>query len=89
MRDPTFITGFVTGIIATIVVAAVAGKVAALWNRLRQPFMPTTRPGRLPVEKGPSPVQEFLNWLGSVIMIATIIAIIGLLIWMVMNGESG
>lgn len=72
-----------------MVVAVIAGRVAALWNKLRQPFIPTTRPGRLPTEKGPSLVQEILSWFWSVIMLVATVGIIVLIVWMMMGGGDG
>lgn len=89
LRDPTFITGFFTGVVATILTAIVAGRIAAIWNRLRQPFQPTVKPGRLPTEKGPSLVQELVSWFWSVMMLVAAIGILVLIVWMMMGGEGG
>jgi len=80
-----FRSGFLWGLIAVGVVWLLWGlffRLYVQWLKMRQFFEPIKRPGRTPVETGPSPASIMLGCLWRIIVTVVVVVIgIVLLIW--------
>jgi hypothetical protein len=73
-RDATYRSGFVWGLITALVVGYVSKTVLYWWNRILQFFKPTKGPAD--PSKGPSPYAMFRQFLLSLLVVGSAIALL-------------
>jgi hypothetical protein len=82
--DEYFRSGFSAGVVLCIAAAIIWRLLFALnvqWNKIRQFFEPTKKPGKMPVELGPSPASMSLGCMGRIFITVFIIGVMILLVW--------
>ncbi len=82
--DEFFRSGFFTGIVFCVAVAILWRLLFATnvhWKKFRQFFEPTKKPGKMPVELGPSPARMALGCMGQVFLVLFVITLMILLVW--------
>ena len=84
-NDDHFRSGFIWGLLFVAIGWAIWAAFQWLyvqWLKMRQFFEPTKKPGRTPVETGPSPASIMLGCLWRILATLVFVAIaIALLIW--------
>jgi hypothetical protein len=81
-----FRAGFLWGLVAVAIGWLIYGMLAWLyvqWLKIRQYFEPVKRPGKTPVETGPSPASITLGCMGRTMVVTVVIATLILVaIWL-------
>jgi hypothetical protein len=75
-----FWTGVLVAFVAMWTITHLAGWFVKRWNRMRQAWQPVRRP-KIPMEEGPSPVQELSGCVGRALVLALALAIVVMVLW--------
>lgn len=79
-----FRAGFVWGLVVVLIgwgIWSLWYWLYVQWLKVRQFFEPTRRPGRIPVETGPSPASIMLGCLGRIVMTGIVMVGVLLVLW--------
>lgn len=87
-----FRAGFIWGLVVVSIgwiIWELLYRLHVQWLKMRQFFEPIKRPGRVPLETGPSPANIMFGCLGRIIVTVIVVATVILLLFWIVNPSGG